>query len=153
MRRLAIAEKSAPQDQRADLNERLARAREEARKRESLARKAQRQAAANGLIGHDQATRWQAAESLRSVFGKDAELLDELLRFGRQHSADQLALYNVVLVIEDLARCCQDEQRPQAATVLELLGVIDMNGGSKASANAARLRVQIQSRLQSEESG
>jgi len=128
---------ASPQEKEG-LRTRLESASEAVANRETRARDAERIATINNLIAPDRQSRWQAAEELSTVWGRDKNLPKDLLRFINEHSDDGLAIYNVVVVIEDLIKCC--EQVLDAATIGQILGIAARNGGPKTQDKVQQLQ-------------
>lgn len=125
------------------LERNLADASVEAATLKTRARDAERIATINNLIAPDQQTRWQAAEDLSSLWGRDPNLPSELLRFISDHADDPLALYNVVVVVEDLVKCCRDAI--DEASLRQTLEVAERFGGPKTRDHIGRIREALPS--------
>lgn len=130
------AEASPAEQER--LRARLESASQQVASLEIRARDAQRIATINNLIAPDHQTRWQAAEDLSTVWGRDPNLPRDLLRFINEHSKEGLAVYNVVVVIEDLVKCCRDEL--DTPTIEQILDVASGNGGPKTLGKVQQIR-------------
>ena len=132
----------AKSEEKIEIQQRLETASQEAANLEARARDTQRSVTIDNLIAPDRQTRWQAAEDLSTIWGKDPDLPIGLLRFIREHTDNSLAIFNVVVVLEDLVKCCADNLRTAANrdTVKEILELADNKGGEKARQKVKKIR-------------
>lgn len=128
-------------EERERLSASLENASQKAANLETRARDAQRIATINSLVAPDHQTRWQAAEDLSTVWGTDQNLPTDLLRFISERSDDGLAIYNVVVVTEDLVKCCREVL--DVATIEQILAVAAANGGPKTQAKVQQMREAV----------
>ena len=133
---------AATDEQRTKLAKRLENASQETANLEARARDTQRSVTIDNLIATDRQARWQAAEDLSTIWGNDPDLPAGLLRFIRKHSENNLAIYNVVVVLEDLVKCCVENLKtPENLKNVEaILGIAFSSGGEKARGKVENIR-------------
>lgn len=98
-----------------------------------------RRQAVQGLIASNRTTRWNSAETLATEFADDTKLISDLTRFVEDYTSNQLALFNVAVVLEDLK--AQGKLNKLAGEKLNILfSLVKTHGGEKAKSKIVPLQ-------------
>jgi hypothetical protein len=93
-----------------------------------------------GLVADDRTVRWNSAEELATAWAGDPQLVPELLRFGTANQDDNLALYNVTVVLADLPPSALGGFQREIGTFLDM--AVTKNPRTSAKADSVRVNLR-----------